>query len=276
MREPRVLRPATGVDDFRLAPIDRYMPSDCWVAFYRTRLSGVVFWGRVNAKAVADLARLLPIRCQEPAVPHPSWVDTRFVESIDPDVFDVRASVFSEHAAAFVQFVTRVAVVHTGGIAGALIMGLHQISRPPFDEAFFEEPEQALRWLGCESEIGLLPELDHLRHEALGHTPFLRELRTVLDETPRLSLAEAARRQRVSERSLQRRLAEAGTTFQEELALATVRVAQRLLLTDNMPVTQVAMEVGCASPQHLATLFRKVVGDTPARWRERELARTGR
>jgi AraC-like DNA-binding protein len=34
-------------------------------------------------------------------------------------------------------------------------------------------------------------------------------------------------------------------------------------------VTEVAFKVGCASPQHLSTLFKKLTGLSPTEWRER-------
>ncbi|MBZ0237586.1 MAG: helix-turn-helix domain-containing protein, partial [Deltaproteobacteria bacterium] len=66
---------------------------------------------------------------------------------------------------------------------------------------------------------------------------------------------------------LQRHLRAAGTAFQRELDAARVRVAQRLLETSRASLTEIALDVGCASPQHFSALFRRVAGQPPSAWR---------
>ncbi len=77
----------------------------------------------------------------------------------------------------------------------------------------------------------------------------------------------AARALGQAPRSLQRHLRDAGTSFQRELDAARVRVAQRLLETSRASLTEIALDVGCASPQHFSALFRRVTGQTPSAWR---------
>ncbi len=99
----------------------------------------------------------------------------------------------------------------------------------------------------------------------------VRELHAWLD----LQLAEgvtvddAARGLANATRTLQRRLAEASTSFAEEVQRARVRAAQRLLVDTDAAITTIAIDVGCSSPQHLSTLFKKYVGETPSAWRTR-------
>jgi AraC-like DNA-binding protein len=64
---------------------------------------------------------------------------------------------------------------------------------------------------------------------------------------------------------LQRRLTEQKTSFRQELDVARVRLAQRLLLESETSVTEVAIQVGLTSPQHLSTLFRKLGHASPCR-----------
>jgi AraC-like DNA-binding protein len=70
-------------------------------------------------------------------------------------------------------------------------------------------------------------------------------------------------------RSLQRDLVAARTSFQRELDGARVRIAKRLLADSESPLTEIAYDVGCASPQHFSTLFRRVTGVAPSTWRAR-------
>lgn len=96
-------------------------------------------------------------------------------------------------------------------------------------------------------------------------------LRTVLarlmslGETP--SLAEAAARMHLSRRSLQRRLREAGTSFQAELAQVRRLVARRLLLETELDPIAIALLLGFAEPNSFARHFRRWERTTPLRWR---------
>jgi AraC-like DNA-binding protein len=267
---PRLLSPATGYEDFSAAPINRYATGTGWLAFARAEFSGLVLWGRLDAKVVRDLVALLPCRCSPVTKPHPSILDTRLLESVDPDALTVREEFLTEHVASLSSFITRLAVLHPPGLMGVIGMGLRAMAPPPFPEEFFVDLAEALAWLERESERSVLEEVDLLRTEAVGITPLLQELRGMLAERRRLPLHDAARALGLSDRSLQRKLAAAGTSYQEELTLATVRLAQQLLLAPGATVAGVAFDVGCASPQHLNTLFRKVVGETTTGWRDRQ------
>jgi AraC-like DNA-binding protein len=107
-------------------------------------------------------------------------------------------------------------------------------------------------------------------YQAVSSTPAqVGELRAVLEaQLDGIGVKEAARALGLSDRTLQRRLREAGTSFQDELNGARIRAAQRLLLDSDMPITQIALEVGCASPQHFSTLFRRLAGASPSAWRD--------
>ena len=78
----------------------------------------------------------------------------------------------------------------------------------------------------------------------------------------------------MSERNLQRRLQAEGTSFAREVAAGQIRVAKRLLAESDVPVTTIAHEIGCSSPQHFSHLFRRMNGESPTRWRERNRRRS--
>jgi len=114
--------------------------------------------------------------------------------------------------------------------------------------------------------------LEQMQEQASATPGLLRELRLYLEanlEKP--SVADAARALRTSDRSLQRKLSNAGTTLQDEISLARVRVAKRLLENPKAQTTEVAIAVGCSSLQHFSTLFKRVTGLSPSAWRKREL-----
>lgn len=69
---------------------------------------------------------------------------------------------------------------------------------------------------------------------------------------------------------MQRNLGVANTTFQHELDAARIRLARRLLTESDSALTEIAYDIGCASPQHFSSLFRRVVGEAPSAWRARQ------
>ncbi len=68
-------------------------------------------------------------------------------------------------------------------------------------------------------------------------------------------------------RTLQRRLAEAGTTYRQVLARARFDLATRLLVRDDMPIREVAHAVGYPDPAHLTRAFLRWSGTTPSSFR---------
>ncbi len=93
----------------------------------------------------------------------------------------------------------------------------------------------------------------------------LREL--LAEDIAHVALSTAARNLGCSERSLQRHLAASGTSFRRELKQARLRRAQARLLETEMPVLEVARELGFASPESFIREFRKLMGTTPGAWR---------
>ena len=101
----------------------------------------------------------------------------------------------------------------------------------------------------------------------LAAVPLLRDVQVALEANPRASLEEEATSIGLSARTLQRRLGEHDTSFRRESNVARVRVAQRLLLDTDAPLTRIAYAVGCASLPHFSALFRRVSGKSPSAWR---------
>ncbi|WP_395857804.1 helix-turn-helix domain-containing protein [Cystobacter fuscus] len=208
-----------------------------------------------------------------PAAPHVSLVDARRVESPDANGLSVLVKYMAPRISDFSQTVRRQALVRPEGIAGAVVGGFYSLVSSSYPTRAFADPLEALGWLGRpEPEARtLLVELNELVMRQQGQSPLLGELHRVLrtrlcDE---LVLADIAREMGMSERTLQRRLRESGTSFQSELNTVQVRTAQALLLNSDAKLTAVAAEVGCASLQHFSSLFRKLTGESPSAWRAR-------
>jgi AraC-like DNA-binding protein len=154
-------------------------------------------------------------------------------------------------------------------VAGAVAAGFFRVVRLPIESEAFIDVEQALAWLRRTQDEPLLAEVDGLAARARTLPAEVRNLAALLETQPRATLAGAAATLAISKRTLQRLLADHGTSFRSELDAARVRVAQRLLLESSERIARVAIEVGCSSPQQLSGLFRRVVGESPREWRAR-------
>ena len=62
-----------------------------------------------------------------------------------------------------------------------------------------------------------------------------------------------------------------GTTPHMYIIRLRLELAQRLMLTTQDPLSQIALLCGLADQAHLSRLFRREVGDTPGAWRRRNL-----
>jgi AraC-like DNA-binding protein len=263
------MRAAGDLDAYRADPVGAYVVGRRWLAFCaRADLWGFAIWGRPTAE---DLRRLLPVLAIElapPADAHGSFVDARRIEAGDPGAFGLLVDYVRTNFAALARQVKRLAIVRPSGLAGATVAGFFAVQDAPYAVKVFDDAGKAAAWLGATAS--LVGELDDAVAAASGVPPVVAELRAWLeDRLGAAALPGAARSLRLSPRSLQRKLAEASTTFQRELDGARVRVAQRMLVGCDATLTEVAYDVGCASPQHFSALFRRVVGEAPSKWRQR-------
>ncbi|MCX5567732.1 AraC family transcriptional regulator [Kaistia nematophila] len=90
-----------------------------------------------------------------------------------------------------------------------------------------------------------------------------------------LSLVDAARSLGISPRSLQRRLASCGTSFEEQTEVWRRNLAQQFLAASGMEIGAIARALGYSDPSHFIRAFRRWHGVTPLAYRRSALARNG-
>ncbi|MBF5043649.1 helix-turn-helix transcriptional regulator [Aggregicoccus sp. 17bor-14] len=268
------MQAAGGLEDYARAPVGRYLGGEGHLHWTRgPALCGLILWGRPDEAQLQRITRVLDVELP-PAPPHASLVDARRLEGVDPGVFARFAHYMGARAAGFGASVQRQALVRPQGLVGALVAGFYALRAPAYPVRVFEAPEEALAWLGCTDAPALARQLDALWTGEAGESATVRALGEALRaDLAQASLARAARALGLSERTLQRRLQLAGTTFQAELHRAQVRCAQALLRDSDLKLTAIALEVGCASLQHFSGLFRRLTGESPSHWRARARAR---
>ncbi len=240
----------------------------------RRTLWGFALWGRPSE---ADLRRVVPLLALElgdGVAPHASLIDVRHLEAGDPRAFGVLQRYLRRNWDVFRTRVTRLALVRPPGLLGATVAGFYQVAGAPYPVRVFEELAAAATWLRAPE---LAVTLDAAFATASDLSPVLLELRRWLDgHLEDASLGRAAKALSRAPRSLQRDLAAVGSSFQCELDAARIRLAQRLLADTDSSLTEIAYDIGCASPQHFSTLFRRITGQAPSVWRSSQRATRSR
>lgn len=249
------------------APIGACVASASFVYYRpRPRLCGFALFGRPDGDELRRLERLLRLELAAGFPAHASLVDARRLEGVDPGAFEALHGYVAANRARLGEQVERLAIVRPVGLTGATVAGFFQVTPPPYPVETFASLPEALAWLSEDAAVA--GEIEAAVGAATGAPPMVAALRRLLDARPgRVDLEGAARGLGLSARSLQRQLQRAGLTYQGEIAASQVRVAQRLLRESELPLTTIAFEVGCATPQHFSHLFRRLVGESPSAWR---------
>jgi AraC-like DNA-binding protein len=263
------------VDELARDPVGRYVAGATFAHFCaHAGLWGIVLFGRPDETHAPELGRSLVLELAPPAQPHASIVDASRMESGSSGAFAALERFVVKYAPLLERWVTRLAIVRAKGLGGAIVAGAHEVLPLPYPVAVFDDARAALEWLGERDVEGALASLAVVSAEVTGTSPLLGAVRSLLDANLRgMTIATAAKRLGVSERTLQRKLGEAKTTFQTEVIDARVRAAKRMMLDRDAPLTTIALESGCASLQHFNAMFRKRTGELPSRWRESHRAR---
>jgi len=266
------VREATS-EEFAADPVGRYVLGRNWLYFCaHERFAGYVAWERIELpelRALAPVVLAMHARARER---YRAVVDLRRISFIAEGVFEATAKYATRNQAKIKAAVERVALLRGDGLLGAVARGYFDVVPRPYPVGVFSDANEALAWLDCDRDRSTFDEIEAIvgRARAAGS---LRELRDFLGaKRERTSLEAAARHLGLTPRTLQRRLREEGSSFQNELVAARLRAAQRLMLESDAPLTEIAFNAGFASPAHLSTQFRKALGEAPSAWRARHRA----
>jgi AraC-like DNA-binding protein len=151
--------------------------------------------------------------------------------------------------------------------------GCDLVFNAPYDLMVFDEAALALPMANRNAQLlsilvpGLelaLPKNDPARTLADDVSDALSE--TMSGDRPTVS--KVAKSLGISVRTLQRRLGELGTTYQDVLDRVRHRSARRLLRRTDLSMEEVAFLLGFEEVNSLMRAFQMWEGTTPARWRE--------
>lgn len=239
----------------------------CVVLQPRDELRGVSLWGRPDAH---DIDLVIGALASGAARNDPTCVslliDIRRLESVDLRVFEEFFHQLRSFWERFERFGKRQAVLHRGGLLAGIAVMVCSASHCPLSAKPFAEPSEAIAWLGA-NNCDLVADLDRVYREVSSNGSLLLAVRGHLRTKPATDLGGLAAACGVSPRTLQRRLCELGTTFQQETSNARLRTAKTLMTKTDYPLKHIALDCGFASLQHFSAFFREQVGTPPSRWR---------
>lgn len=247
------------------------LPADQSGVFVRARafafavtsrgLCVTVAWGALDHQDAQLLAAVWERTF--PGPPRPSLIDITAVTTIDATAFTTIRDLLEGHRAERARTVVRQAIVSADDLGGSIVRGYLAMFPPPYPLRSFVDRAPGLAWLG---HAGCAAEVHQL---AASRLDLVARLRDWLEQAPadRRSIDQAAAALGVTRRTLQRRLAAADTRYAHEVAQAQVAAAQRLMLAEQRTLSEIALEVGCATPSAFSDLFRRVTGQTPTAWR---------
>jgi AraC-like DNA-binding protein len=229
-----------------------YCAQRTWLyAVLSTEVHAYAIWGVPDADDLQGLLNLWDSSFD--VMPqHAILADLRGLEVVNPRAFVIFADYFRARAPQLRAMVRDSCVLVSASLAGTVAAGFFGIMPAPFPVSTTMELEQA------RSRLGIAPD-DHVA----------TSVRRILEEDLLAPQAlNIAKRLGLSERSMQRKLSELGTSFSEQIAAARIERAKTLLEQTGDSITQIAFAVGFSSLEQFSRSFRARIGTTPSAYRD--------
>jgi AraC-like DNA-binding protein len=263
-----MMRRVEGLSSFLVAADgDCYFSTDKFLVWRKTTdLLGFSVWGDRDRCSFEQQACILDHFTQTPHPRQRVLIDAARCKEPNPTTFSRAVSFMASRRERHAANIEQLAVVVPQGVAGAVFVGVSVIIQPEFALRLFSDVGSALEWLQCDNPEALAQELASLQRTDADKSLLESLHRLFMDSEFAVSLSQAARRFGMSQRTLQRRLSEARTTFHAELSKAKLAMAKTLLSLGGRSITTIALELGFASVQHFSARFSAVYGQSPRSW----------
>jgi AraC-like DNA-binding protein len=264
------MRATVDIEAFMADPVGRYIVGTSWVYWCaRPDLFGLALWGRPSADDVRALIRVLRVELGDGIVPHASLIDASRLEGVDDGAFEALNAYVQTHHQILSERVTRLALVRSAGMVGAVTAGFYAVTGAPYPVELVDAVDEGLQWLEGAPNPELSAAIAAICSEVVGIDPLLARLRALIkSRVVEPSIDEITRSLGMSERTLQRQLKHLGTTFQREVGVVRIKEAQRRMLDSDASLTEIAFDLGFGSLQYFSTLFHRITGEQPSVWRK--------
>ena len=262
------MTPCATPEEFERDPAGKYYVGRCFVFFQQSPgFDGQAVWGHPDPDSLRLIVRFLDTGL---VTPHVSLVDMRAVTGVDFEGFDVMYQGVRDRQAGFAKTITRQAILRPSGPIGAMVLGFYNLIHVQYPVNHFTDEDDALVWLGVEKRGDVLAELSDMREAAFGRPELALRLRNHLRSTSgRGSPDEIARALGLSVRSMQRKLADLGTSFRDEVHAFRTERAKTLLLGSDHSLIVIADDSGFDSVRAFTDVFGKRTGESPQAFRLR-------
>jgi AraC-like DNA-binding protein len=261
------------VDDprgFHGRPAGHYLIArQCLVWCHSPTLAGTAAWGRLGVDDMRAVTSFWD-HDVEMAERYDTVDDLSAVEELDPAGFEALVGYVRAMLPRYAQRIRRQAMVRGQGVPAAVVEGFYPMLGATHTYAVFTSLRDAFAWLERDDVAAVIPEVEAVIAREVAADPQRRALRAWLDRNlrePTIELAAAALA--TSTRTLQRHLADGGTSFRDEVQRARIEAARRMLATGDDKVDTIAQQVGFSASSHLARAFRVATGEAPAEFRAR-------
>jgi AraC-like DNA-binding protein len=257
------LRSST-VEGFRKRPESAVVVGDGWLYYCVDRgLLGLAAWGVPALEEFRRLEPCLDVALAADAPPHVSILDLRRLGLVGGELFGELARYGEERRALTARRVIRQVVLAPPGYTQALLIGLREVMKPPYEVVFADSEEEATRLSERADAPALFAEIARVIDGPLRVKVAQHLANGAMD------VADVAQHFALSARTLQRRLASEGTSFVEIARDVMIERAKELLLSTDEKLEVIARRVGSPSASHFTASFRRATGETPSAWRAR-------
>jgi AraC-like DNA-binding protein len=263
---------ARDIDTFLEDPVGHYLRRPGFTYWYpRAGLTGFGLFGCPNEHEIKELNRVMDVVLAPRADAHMSIVDASRLTGVELDAFVAMSAYLARRQEAFRNLIQRQALIRPSGLIGATVAGFYAVTPAKYPVKIFDNLADGMAWLEVPQSQHLAATLTSLCQAGNAVDRVLLELRSYLRSnlTP-VTLARAADRMHMTERTLQRKLERCGTCFQTEVNASRIWLAKRLMLQGRASLSEISRKVHCHSPQHFSAMFRKVTGEAPSSWRDRQ------
>lgn len=234
------------------------------------RALGTAMWGKPLEADIAEMVPFFEVGVDARFKGHASFVDCRRLEAVDVLAFGKLLAYLLARRQAWGPNIGRQAILHPGGFTGVVVSGAMHVARPAYAfETFESDAPGAFAW--CEV-ADLCGDYEAQLASVAGVPEVVRLVRVALREGSQADAAALAKRLRLSERTLQRRLGEVGTSLREERERYLTEQVEHLLGGTDLDLDAIAAKVGMHSASHLVRRFRETHGVTPGVWRAQRRA----
>lgn len=234
------------------------------------RALGTAMWGKPLEADIAEMIPFFEVGVDARFKGHASFVDGRRLDGVDVLAFGKLLTYLGSRRHAWGPNIGRQAILHPGGFTGVVVSGALHVARPPYAfETFENDVRAAFEWCGV---ADLAADYDAQLTQVTQVAEIVRLVRAELHREPKSDVADVAKRLGLSERTLQRRLEEAGTSLRDERERQLTQQIEHLLSGTDLDLEAIAAKVGLHSASHLVRRFRETHGITPGEWRAQRRA----